>query len=162
MMLEDLNEYDIVQNLALASTILLSFSLKYYKATNEARGIDLSTLMLVLPLVFNESVVEKIYKKNYKRGLYNAINETPTIFIGLQERMQDMSKLTMNSINVCLSSNFLIYDKDYLNFIPTRDKIYNFSHIKNIKKMITAADRLGFWFAAFEFDELCKILKVRF
>lgn len=162
MMLEDLNEYDIVQNLALASTILLAFSLKYYEAINESKGIDLSTLMLVLPLIFNESVVDKIHKRNYKRGLYNAINEDSTIFIGLQERMQDMSKLTMNSINICLASNFLIYDKDYLNFIPTRDKVYNFSHIKSIKKMITAADRLGFWFATLEFNELCKILKVRF
>jgi len=160
--LGSLDEYDIVQNLALASAALLSFSIKYYETVSQTKGIQLPVLMLVLPLVFNESITDKIYKRHYKGGLYKSLNEDRAMFIGLQERMQDMSKLSLQSINVCLASNFLIYEKNDFTFIPTRTKINRFKEVESLKRIIAAADRLGHWFATIDFDELCRILKVRF
>lgn len=65
--MDHLDEYDIIQNVALASLVIWSFSAKYYTTNEEKRGIDLQVLMLILPLLFNESFVNSAYRRNFKK-----------------------------------------------------------------------------------------------
>lgn len=157
-----LDEYEIVQNVALASLVLWSFSVKYYITTEENKGVDLQALMLVLPLVFNENITNSIYRRNFKKGFFLALNDNRSFFVGLQERAQDMSKMTFSAINMCTSSKLLMYNKENLDFIPVRTFVPKYNQTESIKRMLSASDRLGYWFATIDFSELCHLLKVRF
>lgn len=160
--MDHLDEYEIVQNVALASLVLWSFSVKYYSTTEENKGVDIQALMLILPLVFNESIVNSIHRRNYKKGFFVALNDNRSFFVGLQERTQNMSKMTFSAINMCLSSKLLMYEQETCNFIPVRTSVPKYSENESIKRMIAASDRLGYWFATIDFSELCHLLKVRF
>ncbi|UNL93387.1 hypothetical protein CPY53_07275 [Paenibacillus polymyxa] len=156
----DLDEYDVVQNIALGSLALWSFSVEYYKTLEEKKGIGLPTLMLVLPLVYNESITNSVYKRKFKGGLFNSLNDDKALFVGLQERMQDMSALSLRSLNLCLSGKLLLYQS--YEFVPIRMGTSNFDYSESIKKILAASKRFDYWFATIEFNELCQLLKVRF
>ncbi|WP_431090335.1 three component ABC system middle component [Paenibacillus sp. 8b26] len=160
--MDDLDEYEVVQNIALGSLALWSFSVEYYKTVEEKKGIDLRTLMLVLPLVYNESIANAVYKRKFKGGLFNSLNDDKALFIGLQERMQDMSVLSLKSLNLCLSSNLLLYQNSSYEFLPIRMGNSNYDYAESIKKILAASKRFGYWFSTIEFNELCQLLKVRF
>ncbi|MDH2333875.1 three component ABC system middle component [Paenibacillus polymyxa] len=158
----DLDEYEVVQNIALGSLALWSFSVEYYKTLEEKRGIDLPTLMLVLPLIYNESITNSVYKRKFKGGLFNSLNDDKALFVGLQERMQDMSALSLKSLNLCLSGKLLMYQHNSYEFVPIRMGTSNLGYTESIKKILSASKRFGYWFATIEFNELCQLLKVRF
>ncbi|OMF08728.1 hypothetical protein BK131_25635 [Paenibacillus amylolyticus] len=155
-----LNEYEVVQNPALGALLLYTFVSEYFMTKDE--GPTLPHLMLVLPILLNKDFVEKIYKRNKKGGLYNALNDDMTLFIGVQNRMQSMSDLTFRSINLCLSANVVVLVKDKYKFLPLRNKVPYYKHNEDIHKMLAAAKRLGYWFATNELNQLCALLKVRF
>ncbi|KFN09724.1 MULTISPECIES: three component ABC system middle component [Paenibacillus] len=160
--MDHLDEYDIIQNVALASLVIWSFSAKYYTTNEEKRGIDLQVLMLILPLLFNESFVNSAYRRNFKKGFFAVLNDNKSTYIGLQERMENMSKLTLRSINACISSKLLMYDTETYSFVPIRTIIPKFNESEDIKKIFAASERLGYWFATIDFQEICTLLKVRF
>jgi hypothetical protein len=157
-----LNEYDAVQNPALGALLLWTFVAEYYKSKGENEGPILPHIMLVLPILFNQDFVENIYNRRLNGGLYNALNDEMTLFVGVQNRMQAMSNLTFRSINVCCSAKIVFLDKERYEFIPVRSKIPDYKHNESIHKMLAAAKRLGFWFATNELNQLCALLKVRF
>ncbi|WP_341282082.1 three component ABC system middle component [Paenibacillus sp. FSL H8-0537] len=156
------HEFDAVQNQALGALLLWTFVAEYFKVKGENEGPTLPHMMLVLPILFNQDFVENIYKRNFKGGLYNALNEDMSLFAGVQNRMQAMSDLTLRSINFCCSARIVLIDKESYEFIPVRSKIQNFKHNESIHKMLAAAKRLGHWFAINELNQICALLKVRF
>jgi hypothetical protein len=157
-----IHEYDVVQNSVLGALLLWAFVSEYYKTKGESEGPKFQHMMIVLPILFNRSFVETIYRKNFKGGLYNALNEDMALFIGLQNRMEAMSVLTFRSINVCSCAKNILLDKDRYEFIPVRSKIQDFKDNESIHKMLAAARRLGYWFATNDLNQLCGLLKVRF
>lgn len=160
--MDHLDEYDIVQNVSLASLAIWSFSAKYYTTNEEEKGIDLQVLMMILPILFNEALVNSIYRRNFKKGFFSVLNDNRSFYIGLQERMENMSTLTLRSINVCISSKLLMYDSESYSFIPVRTTVPKYKGHEDIKKIFAASERLGYWFATIEFSEICTLLKVRF
>ncbi|MCW3791090.1 DUF6521 family protein [Paenibacillus sp. LS1] len=160
--MKDMNEYDVVQNVALGSIALWIFSVEYYKRTEEKKGINLPILMLVLPLVLNESFTNSVYARNMKGGLFNSLNADSALFIGLQERMQDMSELSLKSLNLCFSSKLLYYHHMTHEIIPVRMGYTIINKYDSFKRITATSKRLGYWLATLEFDELCQLMKVRF
>jgi len=157
-----IDEFDAVQNPALGSLLLWAFVAEYFRTKGENEGPSFPHMMLVLPILFNKNFVETIYRKNFNGGLYNALNEDMSLFVGVQNRMQAMSSLTFRSINVCCSAKIVLLDKERYEFIPLRKKSQEYKDNESIHKMLAAARRLGHWFATNDLNQLCGLLKVRF
>ncbi|MGO4185493.1 three component ABC system middle component [Paenibacillus sp. TAF43_2] len=160
--MENIHEYEVVQNVAIGALALWTFSVEYYKTLEENRGPDLAVSMLVLPLIFNEDFVKKAYRRNFKGGLFNSLNEDKTLFLGMQERMESMASLTLKSLNICFSAKLIFYDHVRHEYLPIRMNVPQNNGNSDIKDILATAKRLGYWFSTIDFNELCALIKVRY
>ncbi|MFD2866902.1 three component ABC system middle component [Mucilaginibacter antarcticus] len=106
-----INEFEIFQNKAIGAHIIWEFSKNYQMHHREKASPSLVEVMPVLPLCLNKRVVSGIKERNFKGGsLLRAIDENKDLFSGLQERMEDMAPLTLQSIYIGAISGLITYD----------------------------------------------------
>ena len=156
-----LKEYEIIQNTTLAALALWKFCIAYYNNTEREKGPSIPHLMLVLPLVFNKLVAESIYNKHRRSGLHRALSENRTIPVGLQQRMISMEDQTFHAINLAFAMDLLEYDHENAEIIPKKITFSFNPSNDGIKQIISAADRLGYWFSIISIDQIGILLKVR-
>lgn len=155
-------EHDIIQNIGIGALALYKFTNTYFAEKENLKGPSLALVMPVLPLIFHEQTLENIFKKRFEGGFFNAINGYREIPAGLQQRMEDMSEQTFKSLNLAYQSKILTYNKELNEILPIETKVMTKHFNSEIKKILSGADRLGFWFAALPFEQICIMLKIKF
>lgn len=162
--MKGLNEYEIMQNNALGALALSGFTIEYYKNKNNICGPTLPILMPVLPMVLHEDTALTLHKKHKQGGFYKSIYENRMISIGLQQRMEAMANQTFQALNFAFASKILNYDNSTNQIVPLRRtsplKLINSSYVE-IRRIIKAAERLGYWFSEMELEQISIALNLR-
>ncbi|MDU6040662.1 MAG: three component ABC system middle component [Clostridium butyricum] len=155
-------EYEIVQNSALGALAIWEFTKEYHNNANKTKGPLLLLSLLVLPIVFNKNAVDSLHNRHKSGGLLKALSEESTIFLGLQERMEQMCNQTFESINIAFSAGLLTINNETAELLSMRtsgSKKYNNDQVKDI---LITSKKLGYWLSELSLMQICKLLKVRF
>lgn len=155
-----ISEYDIIQNPLIGALALHKFTCSYYEVNQNLKGPPLSLAMPLLPLVYNKDVLQALFKRRKEAGLSNALAEFRHLPAGLQERMQSMSEQTFQALNIAFASKLITYDNDKNEIIPIEKKVKIGQYNSDIKHIVQAADRIGYWFATLSVEQLCIFLKI--
>ncbi len=159
-----MNEFDIFQNKILASYVLWEFCKNY--SLQKKQPPSLKLIMVVLPICFNKRIVDGIKSRNFREGsLYRALDENRDLFIGLEDRIESMGKLTFETIYLCSVSGILDFDRDRqeLRFVPKAIKESEFSKLRqypDLADIFNAAKRIGTWFGKMNSVEITSYLKL--
>ena len=156
-------EFEIMQNTTLGALAVYFFIKEYYYSKDKLEGVPLPYLMPLLPIVFNEDSANKISSKQLRTtSFYKAILEERFIPIGLQNRMEEMYKQTIDSINVSLGLGLILYSAEDASFYPKENiRLPNIYANDNLV-IIRTAKNLGCWFAKIAIEDLCVALKINF
>jgi hypothetical protein len=155
-----LPEYQIYQNRVLGAHIIWEFTKSFteHSKNKEAKYPTLYQVLPVLPLCLNKRVVEGIKSRSFREGsLLRAIHDNRDLFSGLQDRMESMATMTLQSIFLATQSRLIVYDKEQFLLIanslsvPNKviDKLY-----EDYKDILKASRRLGSWFSQFTMEEI--------
>lgn len=110
---ENNNLFDLMQNDALSAIALHSFTLGFhFVAKNKEREPNFPKfeyMFYVLPIVYNYS---SLLVFQTSQEIYTALNKTPSIKLGLQERASKMALQTCDGLNIAFSKKFLTINKD--------------------------------------------------
>lgn len=163
-----LNEFEIFQNKAIGAHAIWEFAKNYRMNHTKNESPSLIVTMPVLPLCFNRRVVNGIKGRNFKGGsLLRAIDENKDLFSGLQERMEDMATLTLESIYLSSVSGLIDFDASQGIIIPKVTSLP--SKVKNaIEKnedytnIINASRHIGAWFGQFNQSEISLYFNLSF
>lgn len=157
--MNSVSEYEIIQNNALGSIILWNFVNGYYNKAQTGPIIPL--LMTILPLVFHKKIRETLSRKHLHGGLFRAISEDRTLLIGLQQRIEDMSSQTFQSLNIGFASGLIDYNQNNKQIIPKSKTLPFKTETKEIQDMQKTAKKLGVWFATTNIEQLFILLRLR-
>lgn len=156
-------EREVSQNLVLASWALWGAALRYDQELKSERGIPFAHMFIVLPLAFHQQSASIIKNKTMKEGsFYRALADNRTLMVGLQQRVQNYSDITMKALNLSFASKLLLLDKDSLEISPGRKTLPEGNPEQDVKTIINASKRIGYWLSVTDFSVLCNILRVRF
>lgn len=162
--MDELFELDLVQNTGLASEILVTAAVAYYKEKNAVNGLPVPLSFLVLPLLFHRRTVDVIKNRKGRGVLYKAIKEDREIPVGLQHRMESLFDRTLSAYSLAISANMLMIDLEAVELIPLIRTIPGTAlpATKSAKDIFVAAGRLGKAFAESSVEEIIKITEVVF
>ncbi|QDU14015.1 hypothetical protein CA11_18190 [Gimesia maris] len=156
-------EREVSQNLVLASWALWGATSRYDEEVNSERGVPFPQMFLVLPLVFHKKSASIIQAKQMTEGsFYRALTDNRTLIVGLQQRVQNYSDITMKALNLSFASKLLLLDKDSLEIAPGRKSLPAGTQENDVKIIIKASKRIGYWLAITDFSVVCKLLRIRF
>ncbi|GAB3916987.1 three component ABC system middle component [Mucilaginibacter boryungensis] len=163
-----LNEFDIFQNKVLGAHVIWEFSKNFKLNNKEHAAPSLLMTMPVIPLCFNKRVVVGIKERNFREGsLLRALEERKDLFSGLQERMEGMADLTLQSVYLGSVSKLFYYDRENAIIVPIAKGLpakVKESVIKNYEynDIINASRRIGAWFGLFNQSEIMLYFNLRF
>lgn len=153
-----------MQNNALGALALSEFTIEFYKNTKNIRGPTLPVLMPVLPMVLHEDTALTLYRKHKQGGFHRSISENRAISVGLQQRMQSMADQTFQALNFAFASRLLYYDESSTQIYPLKCtsllKLIK-PHYEEIKRILKAAGRLGYWFSEMNLEQISILLNLR-
>ena len=163
-----LNEFDIFQNKVLGAHIIWEFTKNFQMNHSEKAFPSLLLTMPVLPLCLNKRVVTGIKERNFKGGsLLRALDENKDLFSGLQDRMENMAHLTLESIYLGSVVGLISYDRDkgliapLVRSLPTKIK-ENMSKNHEYIDIINTSRRIGSWFGLFNQSEILLYFNLKF
>jgi len=146
----------------LGAVVLSAFTVEFCDQKRRQAGPPLPYLLPVLPMVMHEETVTNIYRRHFDGGLLLAIAEDRTLTLELQERMEAMMPQTMRALNVAFSAGLLSYREDAGQIWAESRHLPNLPRSEEIKPLIAAATRLGYWFSTISIEQLCSYLRIRF
>lgn len=155
-------EHDIIQNIGIGALALHQFTVRYFKEKGNLNGPNLAMAMPILPILFHEQSLKQIETRNYNGGFFRVITEFRELPAGLQKRMESMSQHTFKSLNLAYQSRILTYNKELNEILPIKAKVPKKQYNEEIQNIFRGADRLGSWFAALPFEQICINLKIKF
>ena len=156
-----MNEFDIFQNKIIGAHAIWEFAKCYSSYHAEHHNPNLMLMMPVLPLCLNKRVISGIKERNFKEGsLIKALDEHKDLFSGLQERMEDMAELTLQSIFIASVSGLIVFQRETGEIIPSARNFPN--KLKNqiggpkndYSDILSASKRIGAWFSQVNLSEL--------
>ncbi|HAF36267.1 MULTISPECIES: three component ABC system middle component [Sphingobacterium] len=163
-----LNEFDIFQNKVLGAHAIWEFSKNFQQTNKEKAFPTLLLTMPVLPLCLNRRVVNGIKERNFKTGsLLRALEENKDLFSGLQDRMESMANLTLESIYLGSVVGLISYDRDRslitstIKSLPSKIK-ENMMKNSEYMDIINASRRIGAWFGLFNESEILLYFNLKF
>ena len=161
-----ISEAVVIQNPVMGATTLFTFARAYFDARNQERGPTLPDAMLVLPMAFHRRTAEAIHRMKSSSGLGKALMDAPELPAGLQERVEGYSRVSLTSLDTAVAAGILCVDADYPwpRYTPTRRTLpaAAVSSSLDVKTILAAAKRLGWWFANEDSDAVYSLLGVRF
>jgi hypothetical protein len=161
---DPLFEYKVARNSMLGATSLWQFCRSYYDETRQNEAPPLPKVILVLPLVLHRESVVNIKARRKEGGLYKILAEDRDFSLGLQERIAQLSALTLQSLAIACASSLLSVElqPDWPRYqpipktMPQRLKPTN----EDVRGVIDASRRLGIWFAQEGTPSLCSLLEI--
>lgn len=155
-------EAELVQNSTLGALALWGFVNEFCTEARRQRGPELPLTMIVLPMVFHEDTIEAIRIRRYQGGLFSALAQNRALVVELQERAEKMAPQTLNALNLCFATGLLSFDKASGQVQAVRRTAPFRSEREATRRVIAAAERLGYWCCTINTSQLCSLLSIRF
>lgn len=155
-------EAEIVQNPALGALALWAFTAEFYAQAHRQRGPTMPLALPVLPMVLHEETVECIHNRHFDGGLFLALADNRTLTLDLQERMEAMTPQTMQALNLGFATNLLSFDREGGEIRPRRLTVPVRPQQAEVRDILAASQRLGYWFCTINIEQLCSYLRIRF
>lgn len=162
------HEAKIMQNPALGAVLLWRFADSYLKSAPDQKNIPLQFLFLPLPMILHESTFGHIWSTQIGSGLRRfaaKFNEPSSsqldILLDLNRRAYLMRPRTLESLQLALKTGLIVVDQNGGLFLgnPSSDmKPFN----QTTKRMCSAAEKLGSWFAPLTIKEIATTLHINF
>jgi hypothetical protein len=157
----------IAQNESFGAACLWESVARYCKELDDGRGMPIAQAFIVLPLVFNKDSATTIEGKTMTEGsFFRALTENRALAGGVQRRVTSMVQLTLDSLNLGLSSELIRLDPEALELFPGRKSLPGDKPVSqlssNVRVALGAARRVGYWLATTPIGVLCNLLKVNF
>lgn len=153
-------EQNVSQNTALSMELLHVTIIEYYKESKGVTGLKFPLAFLVLPMVLQRRTTDAIYNKQKPGSLYKALTENREVSIGLQHRMEVFYEKTMQAISLGISTELFALDYQVGELFPKRKSALNNARNDDIKRMFSAAKRLGQTFHELTIEEISQTLNI--
>ena len=156
-------EQHLIQNTALAAETLWQAVDEAYETTGKTSGVPFPLAFVILPLTFHERSAKALASKTQPGALYKAIAEDREMTIGLQARMQAMSRRTFQALSLAFQSRLILLDPDHERHLVPGRRTQPVTHVTNdAKQVLNAAKRVGQAFAEMNVVQLTTHLNIRF
>ncbi len=161
-------EQRVLYNPLMCGLVIWRFARSYFDASDQSEAPDLPTSLIVVPMVLHKRTVAVIHRMQRASGLIKALTDEPFIRVGLQERLENFAPLSFRAIHTACCSGLLAIERTsgFPRLVPTsRWKNIPSSlapSSEDVRSMIHTAERLGFWFAAMDFQTICRALDIGF
>lgn len=155
-------ETELVQNAALGAVILWTFTEEYCDQCRRQSGPSLQLVLPVLPMVLDQETTESIYRRRFDGGLFLALAENRTLTLDLQYRTQISIPQTMQALNLAFATRLLSYRKDEGILWSERRTAPELKSNSEVRPLLAAAKRLGYWFSTINSEQLCSYLHLQF
>lgn len=152
---------NLIQNSALACLLITYFVKKYEILSADLDRPDLLKILLVLPLIWHKESCILINKRNNTTSFYTLLAENSIIKANFERRLAEFIAISVQGMNLGYSTKLL--DK-----IETENQVYIISNFKRWpsgykytsapKEMISAINRLAYWFKNHSTAELYLML----
>lgn len=160
-------EFYNVQNPALGAYLLSRFSVGYLSENQDMVPIPL--MFIVLPMIYKREVIDFISSTQKNSGLRffadkftEKKNSKNDLIIQIQNLSQRHKGMTLEAMRIGIIGSLIsIQDNAYI--LPLEGNINSFKpKSSEVKKMGSAAEKLGIWCSRLSLMEISQILKVRF
>lgn len=158
------HEVRYVQNPAIGAAILWRFICGYYATENKA--VPFPLLFIVLPVIFREDLCDVIKSTQKNKGLSKVseklfADKKKDDLYTINNAALSLRLLSLEAFNTGLSSKLFAIDCSTALVYPlVETKKSGLSD--STKKLLNAAEKLGFWCSGLSLLEICDWLKVRF
>jgi hypothetical protein len=156
------SEVEIVQNAPLGALSLWAFTTEFCGQKGNNTGPALPLTLLVLPMVFHEETLEAIRSRRFEGGLFTALAQHRGLGLELQERMQAMIPQTMDALNLSFASGLLTFSRKQGFLHPLRKTVPFHPEHEATRRIISGAERLGYWASTINTSRLCALLNIRY
>jgi hypothetical protein len=155
-------EVELVQNTGLGAMSLWAFTNEFCGQMKHRRGPQLPLATIVLPMVFHEETLEVIRARHFEGGLFTALAQNRSIGVELQDRIESMFPQTMSALNLSFASGLLKFDRERGDLHAARRTEPFHPQADSTRRIVSAAERLGYWCSTINTARLCSLLNVRF
>ncbi len=131
----------------------------------DGRAPSLPLFIIAAAILFHSESVEKIHRMNFDSGLLKVVVERPDLLAGLQRRLEAALRPTLHALQLAVSCDLL--KREGGDGLPTFRSVGSNLPIQlrdppHHGEMVSAAKRLGTWFAAEPLDVIQRQLTVEF
>lgn len=159
-------ESSVLQNPALGALLLWQVARAFTDRHPDGAAPQLPFFLLALPMLFHAPTVRRIKAMNFDSGLMKAVSDGPEIALGLQDRLKRSAGISLQALELACASHLLVreYGSGFPSFraegtaLPPGAR----SVAQDVRDMMSAARRLGVWFADDGIQGACLRLDVRF
>ncbi|EFE53338.1 hypothetical protein PROVRETT_07877 [Providencia rettgeri DSM 1131] len=139
---------NIINNSSFASFLFVLFTDEYEKLSIDDRRPDLMQFLLILPFIWHKLSCEAIKSKKRTTPLNTVMQDTPLIKFDFKNRIHNYSGITLQGLNLAVSSGLLIRESNNNKILFKRSKKKWPANIKTQlpSDMIQAITRLAYWF----------------
>ena len=154
----------LLQNDAFSATLITTAVKAYYDQTGQRHGMPLLLSLLVLPLVYHRETASVLAAKRRPAILPKAISENRDLSLGVQERMEQMTEMSMDALRLGVAAGVISIDDDgrSLELIPTKTQPTTTFSGDDAQLLQRAARAVGYSFAEVTLPQLGEFLLVRF
>lgn len=154
-----------VQNPALGALLLWRFAIGYASGAT-GRGPAMPAVFLVLPVLFHEETARFVIGTRRASGLHAFREKFTTtrrddLVYAVHDRARALRSLTMRSFRVAVHARLLVVDTS-AEILPVSQAAPLQKWSDDVRKLTTAAEKLGFWMSKVSLFEAASILSVRF
>ena len=166
--MQTLFEKHVAENYAITAFALYAACRSFRESTTLLQGLNLQQTLLLPAMIFHAKTAESFANRTRTEGLfYRVLAEQMQLTVGLQDRMQDFADRTLSSIHFGVSVGLLVFQKQpefqiCAAVIRKPSNPLGSSASDEAKRIIKAADRLGYCFATTDFPIICASLRVSF
>lgn len=162
-MIDVLFEQRVIQNTGLAAEAIWQAVHEAYEIKGRTEGVSLPLAFLVLPLTFHKRTATVLASKNQPGAIYKALADDREITVGLQGRMQALSKRTFQALSIGFSTGLLRLDPGHRHQLIPGKKTPPVNHVtEDVKIILKAAKRVGQTFAELSIVQLATHLEIKF
>jgi hypothetical protein len=160
-------EVNAVQNPALGAMLLWRCCVGYSSSHDRAEPISLTLLFLVLPMLLHKETAELVIATQRASGLRKfvekfqiAAQSKTDLLLAIGPRAQAMRTLTSHSLGLAVLSNLLTLEPATGRAIPISETPAIAGIPSSVRPLLSAAEKLGVWFAQVSEYETALLLQV--
>ncbi len=162
-----IEEFYLIQNPALGAHVITEFVREFSKRSADKKGPPLPITFSVLPIALSSECVNMFSRRNFAAGSFiHSVAENRGAFSDLQQRIENLSKLSFESINLAFAAKMLEYDSNQYRLVflktLTANDIKKYGLGDNYKQIISVGKRLGAWYAVIGIENISRLMYFNF
>ena len=111
-MIDVLFEQWIIQNPGLGAEVIWQAVHEAYESKSRVEGVAFPLAFVVLPLTFHKRTAEGLASKTQPGAIFKALGDDREITVGLQARIQALSRRTFEALSIAFHTGLLRLDHD--------------------------------------------------